>query len=316
MKRINSVFLVLAFLLGACTTPNPTSDTIQATESSPADSSSDSGSTTSAREAVLSEIENTVSFRKTSADELATAQQGASILEGGSVETGADGRVRVDLMPEGTIVRVGPNSAFSFPKLTEENGEPKTTIELLFGKVFVLLNGGSLSVETPSGVASVRGSLLSVEYNPETKRISAACMEGDCTLQGEEGEEIEIPEGEESFVEDDELPMDPYPMDQDEVMDWLDENPDLELFMPELPDPEDYPDLPDDFDGDMEDIPTEEEGEPATEEPTGNEEPATEEPSEGEEPPVEEPSEEEPSDDGPSDEEPSDDGPPDEGEGE
>jgi hypothetical protein len=306
MKRINSALLVLAFLLGACATPAPAPDTIQVTESAATDSPSDSGSTSSAREAVLSEIENTVSFRKTSADELAAAQQGASILEGGSVETGEDGRVRVDLMPEGTIVRVGPNSAFSFPKLTEENGEPKTTIELLFGKVFVLLNGGTLSVETPSGVASVRGSLLSVEYNPETKRISAACMEGDCTLQGEQGEEIEIPEGEESFIEDDELPMDPYPMDQDEVQDWLDENPDLDEFLLELPDPEDYPDLPDDFDGDMEDMPTEEEGETATEEP-----------SEGEEPPVEEPSEEEPSDEGPSDEEPSEDeGSGDDGEGE
>jgi hypothetical protein len=280
MKKINSALLVFVFLLGACTTTTPAPDTIQVTESVVADSPSDSGSTSSEREAVLSEIENTVSFRKTSVDELASAQQGASILEGGSVETGEDGRVRVDLMPEGTIVRVGPNSAFSLPKLTEENGEPKTTIELLFGKVFVLLNGGTLSVETPSGVASVRGSLLSVEYNPETKRISAACMEGECTLQGEQGEEIEIPEGEESFVEDDEFPMDPYPMDQDEVQDWLDENPDLDLFMPELPDPEDYPDLPEDFDGDMEDIPTEEEGEAATEEPTGEEEPPVEEPSE------------------------------------
>jgi hypothetical protein len=131
-------------------------------------------------------------------------------------------------------------------------------------------------------------------------------MEGDCALQGEQGEEIDIPEGEESFIEDDEFPMDPYPMDQDEVQDWLDENPDLDEFMLELPDPEDYPDLPDDFDGDMENIETEE-GESF--------EDGTPPPFEEEEP-EEEPSEEEPSDDGASEDEGSGDGGDGGGEGE
>jgi hypothetical protein len=299
MKKISSALLVLTFMLGACSPAIPTADSTQANDSSATDLPAGLEASSGAREAVLSEIENTVSTRKTSADELLPAEQGMSILEGGSVETGEDGRVRVDLLPEGTIVRVGPNSAFNFPRLTEENGEPTTTIELLFGKVFVLLKGGTLSVETPSGVASVRGSLLSVEYDPETERISAACMEGDCTLQGEQGEEIEIPEGEESFIEHDEFPMDPYPMDQDEVIDWLDENPDLDLFMLELPDPEDYPDLPDDFDGDMEDIETEED---SSEDFDGEEEESSE------EEPFEEEGEEEPSEEEPSEEEPSDDG--------
>jgi hypothetical protein len=274
MKRINAALLVLTFLLAACTTTTPVPDITSAT-----DLPASTESALSVREAILSEVENTVSARKTSVDELITAEQDMSILESGSVETGEDGRVRVDLMPEGTIVRVGPNSAFSLPKLTQEEGEPKTTVELLFGKVFILLKGGTLSVETPSG------------------------MEGDCVLQGEQGEEIEIPEGEESFIEDDEFPVDPYPMDQDEVQDWLDENPDLDEFMLELPDPEDYPDLPDDFDGDMEDMETEE-GE-------GFED-GTPPPFEEEEPEEEEPSEDEPSDDEPSEDE----GSGDEGEGE
>jgi hypothetical protein len=163
----------------------------------------------------------------------------------------------VDLLPDGTIIRVGPNSSFSIPKLAEENGEPTTTIQLIFGKVFILLNGGSLDVETPSGVASVRGSLLSVEYDPQTKRVNAACLEGHCGIKNEDGEEVEIPEGQESFIEDGELPIVPFLMDQDEVQAWLDENPDLDLFLPELPNPEDFPDLPPDFDGNYEDLPPE-----------------------------------------------------------
>lgn len=297
MKKINSVLLILTILLGACTT-TAVPDTTSAT-----DLPAGAESALSVREAILLEVENTVSARKTSADELITAEQGMSILESGSVETGEDGRVRVDLMPEGTIVRVGPNSAFGLPKLAEENGEPKTTIELLFGKVFVLLKGGTLSVETPSGVASVRGSLLSVEYDPETKRISAACMEGDCSLQAENGEETEIPEGEESFVDEGESPIDPFSMDQDEVLEWLEENPDLDLFMLDLPDPEDYTDWPDDFDGDMEGFPTDD---PTEEAPT---EFSPEDPNEGTPPPFEEEQE-------PEEEQPSEDPPPDDGGGE
>ncbi len=295
MKKISSALLVLTFLLTACTTDTelpvteaPITEIAEITETSTTNAPAPSQTAASTREGVISKIENSVSIRKTSAENAVAAETGMSLLEGGSVETDDSGKARVDLMPEGTIVRVGPSSSFKLLELVEEGGEPKTTLELLFGKVYILLNGGSLSVETPSGVASVRGSLLSVEYDPETKRIKAACLEGDCSLQGEDGDEIDIPEGQASFIDEGELPMDPFPMDQDEVQDWLDENPDLDLFMPELPDPGDYPDLPPDFDGDMEDIPTEE---ASTEEASTVEAP-TEEVSTEEAPTEEQPTEE------------------------
>ncbi len=301
MKKFNSALLILIFLLAACAPAVPATDAV--IKDSPQPSATETDATpqaaTSAREGVISEIENIVSIRKTSTDEAVAAEQGMIVLEGGIVETGDGGRVRVDLMPEGTIVRVGPNSSFQVSQLVEEGGEPKTTLELLFGKVFILLKGGTLSVETPSGVASVRGSLLSVEYDPETKRINAACLEGDCSLQGEDGDEIDIPEGEASFIDEGELPMEPFPMDQDEVQDWLDENPDLDLFMTELPDPEDYPDLPPDFDGDMEDIPTEEvPTEEASTEEVSTEEVSTEEAPTEEVSTEEAPTEEQPTEEG------------------
>jgi hypothetical protein len=263
MKKFNSALLVFIFLLTACTTEAPVTEAAvtESAETSATDVPDGSQPSGAAREGVISEIENSVSVRKTSAEDAVAAGMGMSILEGGSVETGDGGKARIDLMPEGTIVRVGPNSSFKLSQLVEESGEPKTKIELLFGKVYILLNGGTLSVETPSGVASVRGSLLSVEYDPETGQIRAACMEGHCGLQGDEGDEVEIPEGEESFIDEGEFPEDPFPMDQDEVEAWLDENPDLEFYLDELPDPEDYPDWPDEYyegEGDFEEFPTEE----------------------------------------------------------
>lgn len=255
MKQLKSALLILTFVLGACSTNIPTTE-IESTQPVAVNESA-TESTVPAREAVLSQIEKTVSARASSESDFSPATINMKLLPTGGVETGDDGRARVDLLPEGTIVRVGPNSSFMIPILIEENGEPQTVIELFFGKIYIILNGGSLDVKTPSGVASVRGSLLSVEYDMQTERISAACLEGHCSIENEDGEEIEIPEGMESFIEAGELPMEPFPMDQDEVQAWLDENPDLDEFMEELPDPKDFPDLPDDFDGNLEDIPQE-----------------------------------------------------------
>ena len=250
-NKIISVLFLLGLLLNACS-PKAASSANGSPSEPAADSNTPSDGTmpvasksaSTAREAVLSEIKNTVSAKATSNDALTPATQGMSIYLGGVVETGVDGKARLDLLPEGTIVRVGPNSSFSLPELTlDENGKPKTTIELLFGKIFVLLNGGSLNVSTPSGVATVQGSVIMVQYTPETKTLNAGCIEGHCTIQGENGEEIEIPEGEESFVEEGEEPTDPDPLDQEDLEEFIDEfsESELEEFFEEIPNPEDYP---------------------------------------------------------------------------
>lgn len=194
------------------------------------------------REAALSDFENEVMARIQATDEFKAAILGMKILAGGGVETGVDGRARIDLLPEGTIIRVGPNSSFTLPVVTEENGQPKTTLELLFGKVYILLNGGTLEVTTPTGVASVRGSLMRVEYDPETKRIKASCLEGHCSLKNKKGEQVDLVEGEYTYIEGNFPPFDPMLIDSSEIEEWLADVPELGEFLGENPDPDDYPD--------------------------------------------------------------------------
>lgn len=249
MKRIISALLLLTLWLGACTS-SPTAAPALSTESAPgavtsapAESAPTENSEQAAagREAVVSEFENEVMVRAEADGEFISAEVGFIIREGGALQTGANGRARLDLMPEGTIVRVAPNSAFTLPQVVEIEGEPKTTLNLFFGKIFVLLNGGSLDVQTTSGVASVRGSLLSVSINPETGRLQATCLEGHCTLENEVGEEVELVEGESAFVDEDGTVTELDGIDQDEIQEWLDEAPELGEFLEELPDPETYP---------------------------------------------------------------------------
>jgi hypothetical protein len=182
--------------------------------------------------------------RATADGEFAPATSGFVIQQGGALQTGENGRARLDLTPDGTILRVAPNSAFTLPQISEEEGKPKTTLNLFFGKIFVLLNGGSLDVQTPSGVASVRGSLLSVSYDPQTNRYQAACLEGHCSLQNENGEEVELEEGESAYVDENGQVIPMNGIDRDEVQEWIEQVPEISNFMETPPNPEDYPQIP------------------------------------------------------------------------
>ncbi len=247
MNKITSALLLFAFVLGACAssaTPAVTGSTESAAQSesasAEANATGNSDPAPVAREAVVSEFENEVVVRAASEGEFILATAGFILQQGGAVQTSTDGRARLDLNPEGTVVRVAPNSAFTLAELTETNGEPKSAISLFFGKIFVMLNGGSLDVQTPSGVASVRGSLLSVSFNPESKRVQAVCLEGVCSLNNESGESVELEEGESAFVDEDGSLNELDAIDQDEILDWLEEATELDQFMEEIPNPEEY----------------------------------------------------------------------------
>lgn len=287
MKKLISSLLFLTLMLSACSPASTPTETFLATEESQtaeaeSTASENNQQVEASREAVLSEIENDVTAKIESSSEFSSANVGTIIPIGGTIQTGDDSRAKLNLTPENTIVRVGPNSSFTLSQMDDENGEPKTTLELLFGKIFILLNGGSLEVQTPSGTASVRGSLLSVQYDPETNRVRASCLEGFCSLENENGDEVDLVEGESVFVDEDGLLSDITEIDQDEIVDWLEENPELDEFMDELPNPEEFPDFPDD------EWYEEETGEEISTEEASTEESATEEES-TEEPPTEEP---------------------------
>ncbi|NWF63674.1 MAG: FecR domain-containing protein [Chloroflexi bacterium] len=255
MKQTTAALLLLTFVLGACAS-SPASTAADSSEPAPVPAEStpseNSEQPTAGREAIIFETEGEVVARATADSEFILAQAGSVIQAGGVIQTGADGRARLDLMPEKTIVRVAPNSAFRLGEISKVAGEPKTTLQLFFGKVFVLLNGGSVDVETPSGVASVRGSLLSVSFDPQTRQVQAVCLEGHCDLKNKNGEIVALEEGESAYsIETGEV-FKLNDIDQSEIETWLAETPELGEFLDELPDPEAYPDLPefDEFDFD------------------------------------------------------------------
>jgi hypothetical protein len=229
MYRVTAVLIFLAVLASACSSATEPPQTAAQPDSDAASSPT--------RSATVTEAENDVQVKLNESADFTAAQTGMTMQAGGSVQTGEAGKARLDLLPEGTIIRVAPNSTFVFTALEENGGKPQSTLELLKGKIWVLLKGGDLSVKTPSGVASVRGSLLGVSYDPEKGRLEATCLEGDCALKDDDSEaEVELTDGEYSYIEGDDSPSEPEQMTEEQLQEWVDENPEfLEFFEGEIP---------------------------------------------------------------------------------
>jgi len=185
--------------------------------------------------ATLSELRGKVDAKQAGQGTFIPASAGSVLEVNGQIQTGDDGRVRLDLS-SGTILRVSPSSIFTLTSNDEVEGGLATKIKLDVGKVFVILSGGSAEVETPSGVASVRGSYMKVEVDPETLNVYITCLEGNCSASNPAGT-VNFTQGEKTIL----FQKDPVtgnwtipnvePMNPDEFQEWLDENPETqELF--------------------------------------------------------------------------------------
>lgn len=186
------------------------------------------------RTAIFGMVENTVDARKSETDEYAPASLGLTFPVGGQARTGEDGRARLNLAPDETIIRLAPNTLFTLSSLEEKKSNPFTLLELFFGQIYIILSGGELQVKTPSGTAAVRGSMLGVSYDPETKTMTATCIEGHCSLRNEAGI-IELVEGQAADILQGILSTKPRLITDAELLDWLEFTPELDGLLDFLP---------------------------------------------------------------------------------
>ncbi len=122
----------------------------------------------------LTDLPSDVLTRPTAGAPEGQAYIGQVLQVGGTVRTLGRGNARIDLS-DGTIIRVSPKSMFTITALDPVS--PITRLTLLLGKVWVTLTGGTMNVETPVGVAAVRGSYMGVGYNSELLQLILSCLE-------------------------------------------------------------------------------------------------------------------------------------------
>ena len=219
---MKKVILTLTLTLSACAPPPITSHPTEEMLAS--------------REATFGEVENSVEVRPSAGDDAENAEVGTTLFVGGSAESGEDGRARLDLLPEKTTIRLAPNSSFTLDSLNNDTTNPATQLNLLFGQIWIILNGGELEVETSYGTASVRGSMMGVGFTPEGGML-VSCFEGHCALENEAGR-TELEEGFASAISTlGEAPSSPKPICGVEIKKWTDADPAIKPQLPKYPTP-------------------------------------------------------------------------------
>jgi hypothetical protein len=161
------------------------------------------------RTLIILSVEGTVQVRSAPDAAWAGAAPGQALTAGAELMTGEDGRATIQL-DDGTAASVLANSSFVVQELEGEPENPITRFFLNLGSIFTFHSGelsgaASYEIETPNGVAAVRGTMMSVSYDPDTGQVAVTCLEGHCALSGG-GVTVELVEGETVTIEGFDLP--------------------------------------------------------------------------------------------------------------
>jgi len=182
--------------------------------------------------AALSELQGTVMGKQTGQSDYTRVASGYVLEQNGEIKTEDDGRVRLDLST-GTIVRIAPSSLFTLvSNVPTANNSLSSTFKLDLGQIWIVLSSGTADVQTPSGVASVRGSYLMVEVVPGGG-VKLTCLEGSCNIQNASGN-FPLTTGQSAFILNTQTAPFIQTMTEDEVNQWLAANPEATLVVPSL----------------------------------------------------------------------------------
>ncbi len=141
----------------------------------------------SVRSATVTELRGGVQARENQAASFRAAQLGEALGVGAGIRTDDTGQATLKLT-EGSIIRVDRSTTFELTELSGDETNPQTVLGLNVGRLFVLtaqvLGLTGFDIQTPAGVASVRGSAFSVQFNAERQEIVVTCLESStpCTF--------------------------------------------------------------------------------------------------------------------------------------
>lgn len=100
-------------------------------------------------------------------------------------------------LEDGSTITIDENTTIDLKELLSEEETKKTKFKLWMGKVKVraekLRKGSSFQVETPTGLAGVRGTIWTIEYDNLTRITTVSVEEGEVYARGiNQGEEEEV----------------------------------------------------------------------------------------------------------------------------
>ncbi len=193
---------------------------------------SPSGASSNNLSAKLSEIIGIVQVRNGSQASFDPVNNGFLLNEIMQLQTQQESKVRLDLST-GSIVRLGQSTIFSLESQQAGSGGVLSKIKLQVGRLWAVLNGGSLDVTTPAGLASVRGSYMSVWVEAATGTVAVSCLEGHCAYQNAAGD-VEMTSGQKITSSNPNTLPTIEKMDQADLQSWRDNCPESAAVIPQV----------------------------------------------------------------------------------
>jgi hypothetical protein len=220
MKPFAHLFLLPALLLSACGLPASSSAPlpVPVTAGGPIRETATATSQTQSRAALI-EVRNQVRYRPSEDDDFSDARAGQELPPRSQVQTGQDSRAALALLPENTVVRIGPESLFTVQSPGNEPESAPARLQLFFGQLWIVLRGGQLEVETEDGLAAVRGSMMGVSLDPDRATMSVTCLEGHCSLENDLGK-TDLTAGQACDAKKGSAPSAPRPLTEAEQREW------------------------------------------------------------------------------------------------
>ena len=179
------------------------------------------GTTLSAK---LSEITGPVEVKQAQDPSFSKATVGYVLELLGQAQTQSGAKVRLDFST-GTLVRLGPDTLFTLQPAQNNSQGLGIRLQLTLGKLWIILKGGSLQVETPSGVAAVQGSYMSVTYDADG-HLRSTCLDGHCS-QSNAGGSVDFTSGQTAETDDPNQKPQTGVMTAQDYKDWLGNNPEF-----------------------------------------------------------------------------------------
>jgi hypothetical protein len=132
-------------------------------------------------------IKGDVQSRPEETSEFSPAVVGQTLAVGAELTTGPNSSAAL-VLDDGLVIRVAAASAFKVSALEGSHESPITRFFLNLGAVFSISKGelpagASYEIETPDGVATIRGSMLGVRYDPKKKLTRITCLTGHCSAR-------------------------------------------------------------------------------------------------------------------------------------
>ena len=177
--------------------------------------------------ATISPVQGEIYWRQETEQDWFTIDNDQGLDTGNQVLTKAEGRAKIEYY-DGIIVRIGPHTLFT---VTEQTQTPELTlisrIRLFMGQIFIKHGEGyyrgKFEVETPSGVAAVKGTMMSVQINPEGQTL-VTCLEGVCSLANNSGE-LTLTAGQGARIDSQDQPPQPAEIEDWQLNDWFENDP-------------------------------------------------------------------------------------------